>query len=199
MASITRAQVTRSDSETVVRNKVYVLSIPAVVALSAVLAFAVGAGLAHRDAAGGFVAIPLVCGLFNYFYWVFAQHSAIRLTSAGLIVENALMRHEYSWMAAPTVFLGRGLRVSAMGARPVNCQAFADSNGARSSGYEGHRLVLTQIQKERQRIREKFPVSDNENQPPYHWRFQLPAPWLVPAVLAAFAAVYALGLLAGAA
>lgn len=196
MASITRGLITHSTSETVVRNKVYVLSFQPLVGVFGVFAFGGGIVAAHHHAAGGgFIAVPLVLGLLSYLLWVMGRHQSIRLRPTGLVVENALIRHEYSWAAGPTVRLGRGLHVSAPGVRPVSCQAFAYSAGAQSSGYEGHQLVLGQIQDERVRIRDQYPHADDAASAPYHWRFQVPDLWFVPVALAAFEAVYALGVL----
>jgi len=45
------------------------------------------------------------------------------------------------------------------------------------------------------RIRDQYPHADDAASAPYRWRFQVPDLWFVPAALAAFEAVYALGVL----
>lgn len=199
MASVTRGLITYRGSEAVVQNKVYVRSFRPVAGALVAVAFIGGiVATRHHSAGGGFIAVPLLFGLFNYLLWTQGHHQSIRLGPTGLVVENMFLRHEFAWMAGPSVYVGRGLQVRLPGGQPVSCQAFASSLGAQSSGYEGHQLVLAQIEEERRRIRNQFPLTGSEDEPaPYRWRFQFPDPWLIPVAIAVFGAMYALGVLAG--
>jgi hypothetical protein len=196
MPGLMRALITRRGREWVARNMLNVFGTRLAIGIFAIVAFGVGAGAAvHHAQAGGFIAVPLSTGPLCYLLWLFGQHELIRLTPAGIVVENMFIRHEFSWMAAPTVYLARGLMVRAPMADPVSCQAFAFAAGAQTREYE---RVLRQIEKERRRIRAKYPItSDAEISTDYRARFQLPKPWLLLAALAVSEALYTLGVLAG--
>lgn len=197
MANIIRGAFTHSGDEVIVRNHAYVLGSRIGVALLAVVALASGIAASSSTLAAGFLAVPVLCGVFGYTLHTFGRHLSIRLTPHGLVLENGPVRHEFAWWAAPTLTLGRGLELNVPGGRwPVHSSAFPFSAGAAVSDFAGHRQVLTDIDRARRDLRDRFPVDTGaDSWPQYRSRVRLPEPWLLPAMTAAAGLCYALGVM----
>lgn len=195
MASIIRGAFTQSGDEVIVRNHAYVLASRTGVAVLAVVALAAGIASSAAAVGAGFLAIPVLCGVFGYTLHTFGRHLSIRLNPHGLVLENGPVRHEFAWWAAPTLTLGRGLELSVPGGRwPVHSSAFPFSAGAAVSGFAGHRQVLADIDRARRDLRERFPVDAGaDSWPQYRSRVRMPELWLLPAMMVAAEACYALG------
>jgi hypothetical protein len=197
MASITRGAFTQCGDEVIVRNQAYLISSRVGLALLGIVALVGGAAATSASVGWGFAAMPLVCGLFGYTLHTFGRHLSIRLTPHGMVLENGPVRHEFAWWAAPTLALGRGLELSVPGSRwPVRSCAFPFSATAASADFAGHRRVLAEIDRARRALRERFPVDTGADSWPRHrTRVRMPRPWLLPAMMMAAEACYALGVL----
>lgn len=195
MASIIRGSITERGDEVIVRNQAYLLGSRIGVALLAIVALASGLAATSSAVTAGFLAIPLLGGVFGYTLHTFGRHLSIRLNPHGLVLENGPVRHEFAWWAAPTLTLGRGLELSVPGGpRPVLSSAFPFSAGAAVEDFAGHREVLGQIERARRALRDRFPVDAGDQSWPQHrTRVRMPDLWLLPAMAAAAEACYALG------
>jgi hypothetical protein len=142
---------------------------------------------------GGTFGVAVVFTFVVYAAWLIGCHSAVRMDSSGIIVDDVLTRHVIPWNELRAIDGRGGLIFEVRGGPYIRMMMYGGSLMGAVTGYRRQRKTAARMNMARARLQ----ASDPAPQPPAHYartiRF---SPWPPLMVLAAMEAIAAVGVLA---
>jgi hypothetical protein len=183
LPGITRASLSRTSEEVVVRNRTRALGIVLMVGITAI-ALCIGGviAVAKGHSNGAAIAVPIANAIVFYVGWLVAFRTTVRLRRESMVIENAVLRYSIPWRQGRQFYVHNGLRLRLLDGRTYGVWAFQGSLGAALNHYAAFKPIIEQLDAESDRIvGEHLPEYPP---PPTSWSFQLPD-WWVPLAVAA--------------
>jgi hypothetical protein len=87
----------------------------------------------------------VVFAAFLYLFWLLGWHSKVRMDSAGVVVDNLLVRHVIPWAALAEIDVDYGLDFRLRDGRKVGSIMYGGSVAGSLLGYKYTRSVATQM------------------------------------------------------
>lgn len=108
-----------------------------------------------------------IVAVFIYVFWVLGWQSAVRVGSAGVIVDNLFFRHSIPWRDIAEIRTGNGLLIVTRGGERVGSLMYGGSLIGMFSGDKRSRAVAHQIRGAQDRAATGTPNDDDGNKS-YH-------------------------------
>jgi phosphotransferase system glucose/maltose/N-acetylglucosamine-specific IIC component len=161
-------------------------------ALLALIALVFGLGASSIGGGGTFGAAAIIA-VFAYVIWVIGCHSAVRMDSSGMIVDDILTRHVIPWSELRAIDVRGGLVFEVRGGPYIQMMMYGGSLIGVVTGYRRQRKTTARMDA----ARERFQGSAAVPEPPAHYSRTIAlSPWPPLVILAAMEAIAAVGVLA---